>query len=64
MRRRLWWGVVGLSLMLGACAGPGQPPTTADAIFPLPYLIKRQRAVSPYVETRPPVPDVSSTEQR
>jgi hypothetical protein len=64
MRTRLWWGMVGISLMLGACAGPGQPPATADAIFPLPYLIKRQRAVSPYVETQQPAPEVPSTEQR
>jgi hypothetical protein len=41
MRRWLWIGM--LALAVSGCAGPREPPTTADLIFPLPYLIKQQR---------------------
>ena len=36
---RRWWLFAGL-LLLSACAGPGQPPKTADILFPLPYILK------------------------
>jgi hypothetical protein len=44
MRRWLWIRILGLGLGLSGCASPGQPPTTADLIFPLPYLLKEHRA--------------------
>jgi hypothetical protein len=40
MRRWLWVGVLGVGLLVSACAGPGQAPKTGDLLFPLPYLIK------------------------
>jgi hypothetical protein len=40
MRRWLLVGLLGLGLVMSACAGPGQPPTTADLLFPLPDLLK------------------------
>ncbi len=40
MRRWRLVGVLGMGLLMSACAGPGQPPSTADLVFPLPYIIK------------------------
>jgi len=40
MARWLLVGLFGVALLMTACAGAGQAPTTADLIFPLPYLIK------------------------
>jgi hypothetical protein len=54
MSRWLWVGLLGLGLGLSGCASPGQPPTTADLIFPLPYLIKKQRTSTP-----PPLSDAA-----
>jgi hypothetical protein len=44
MRVWRWIGVLGLGLLMSACAGPKEPPKTADVILPLPYLLKKQRA--------------------
>lgn len=44
MTRIVRIGLLGLTLGLSACAGAGESPTMADALFPLPYLMKQQRA--------------------
>jgi hypothetical protein len=44
MRSLLRLGLLGLTIGLSACAGAGESPTMADALFPIPYLMKQQRA--------------------
>jgi hypothetical protein len=44
MRRVLWVGLLGCGLVLSACAGPGERPTKADMIFPIPWVFKQQQA--------------------
>ena len=47
MRRWRWVGVLGLGLLVGACAGANEPPTTADLIFPIPWVLKQPRPLAP-----------------
>ena len=47
MRRWRWIGVMGLGLLMSACAGPNEPPTTADLLFPIPWVLKQPRPLAP-----------------
>jgi hypothetical protein len=47
MRRMLWVVMLGGVILMSACAGPGQAPTTADLIFPIPWVLKQPRPLAP-----------------
>jgi hypothetical protein len=53
MRQVLWVGLLGCGLALSACAGPGERPTTADYVFPIPWVLK-QRSQAPAPSEVPP----------
>jgi hypothetical protein len=63
MTRMVRIGLLGLTLGLGACAGAGESPKTADMIFPIPYLLKQQRTnpLPPYGGRHAPAPVTSAT---
>jgi len=56
MRRALWVGLLACGLVQGACAGPGERPTTADMIFPIPWVFKQK--------SQAPVPPQAPAETR
>jgi hypothetical protein len=58
MRQVMRMGLLGLTVVLSACAGAGESPTVADTVFPLPYLFKQHRAqpLPPYSGGALPTP--------